>query len=147
MLLLCTQTCIHECLTTQLLDMCGAKSLNMATLGGAAIPPQATLLLLMRLRANGLKTAGQWSTALAEGPCAHPASSTRLVKPSHGALAHAGGFPQRSAVAFAAALVLLAAGLVTYACGGSVYPTTSSEDCYRVIRWATADALLEPDAR
>ena len=52
-------------------------------------------------------------------------------------LGHAGGFPQRSAVAFAVALVLVAAGLITYTLGGSIYPTTSSEDCYRVIRWAT----------
>ena len=37
---------------------------------------------------------------------------------------------------FAAALVLVAAGLAMYACGGSVYTATSSEDCYRVIRFA-----------
>ncbi|BDA51211.1 Solute carrier family 35 member F1 [Coccomyxa sp. Obi] len=45
-----------------------------------------------------------------------------------------GGFPKSSAVPFAAALVLVAAGLAMYACGGSVYTATSSEDCYRVIR-------------
>ena len=48
----------------------------------------------------------------------------------------AGGFPRSSAVPFAAALVLVAAGLALYACGGSVYTAISSEDCYRVIRFA-----------
>lgn len=49
----------------------------------------------------------------------------------------AGGFPQSSAVPFAAALALVAAGLAMYACGGSVYAPATSEDCYRVIRCAS----------
>ena len=68
-----------------------------------------------------------YHVAAACGSCMY--TSHELV---HVALA--GGFPQSSAVAFAASLALVGVGLVLYSCGGTVYPATSSEDCYRVIR-------------
>ena len=47
----------------------------------------------------------------------------------------AGGFPQKSAVSFSWSLILVAAGIVLFTCGGTVYPKSSPEDRYRVIRW------------
>ncbi len=46
----------------------------------------------------------------------------------------AGGFPQKSAMAFTWSLILVAVGLVLFTCGGTVYPKSSPEDTYRVIR-------------
>jgi hypothetical protein len=44
-------------------------------------------------------------------------------------------------MAFSGALTLVALGLVMFTCGGTVYPKSSPEDCYRVMRW-----VLEPPA-
>ena len=37
-------------------------------------------------------------------------------------------------MAFSWSLILVAAGLVLFTCGGTVYPKSSPEDTYRVIR-------------
>lgn len=47
---------------------------------------------------------------------------------------HTGGFPHKSAMAFSGSLLLVALGLALFTCGGTVYPKSSPEERYRVIR-------------